>query len=68
MQGSWMRSSILLESHVETKIERLKVQIVVNMFSLSECRDQYNDFRDCIIREKKIFRSLVGNVDIKKNP
>lgn len=38
------------------------------MFSLSDCRDQYNDFRDCIIREKKIFRSLVGNVDIKKNP
>jgi hypothetical protein len=30
--------------------------------------DQYNGFRDCIIREKKIFRSLAGDVDIKKNP
>ena len=30
--------------------------------------DQYNDFRSCIIREKKIFRSMVGEIDIKKNP
>jgi predicted nuclease with TOPRIM domain len=30
--------------------------------------DEYNGFRNCIIREKKIFRSMVGNIDLKKNP
>ena len=30
--------------------------------------DEYHSFRDCIIREKKIFRSMIGDVDIKKNP
>lgn len=30
--------------------------------------DEYNNFRSCIIREKKIFRSIIGEVDLKKNP
>jgi hypothetical protein len=30
--------------------------------------DEYGNFRNCIIREKKIFRSMVGDVDLKKNP
>ena len=38
------------------------------LYSIQDCLEQYNGFRDCIIREKKIFRSLVGEVDIKKNP
>jgi len=29
---------------------------------------EYNNFRNCIIREKKVFRSMVGDVDLKKNP
>jgi predicted nuclease with TOPRIM domain len=30
--------------------------------------DEYNNFRSCVIREKKIFRSLIGDVDLKKSP
>lgn len=30
--------------------------------------DEYNNFRSCIIREKKIFRSMIGELDLKKNP
>lgn len=31
--------------------------------------DEYHNFRDCIIREKKIFRSMVGDkLDTKANP
>ena len=30
--------------------------------------DEYHSFRDCVIREKKIFRSIVGDIDTKKNP
>lgn len=30
--------------------------------------DQYNNFRSCVIREKKVFRSIVGDMDLKKNP
>ncbi len=27
--------------------------------------DEYNNFRSCIIREKKIFRSIVGDDKVK---
>lgn len=30
--------------------------------------DEYNNFRTCIIREKKIFRSIIGELDLKQNP
>lgn len=30
--------------------------------------DEYNNFRSCIIREKKIFRSVVQSTDLKANP
>ena len=39
-----------------------------SFFSISDCKDQFNSFRDCIIREKKVFRSLIGNIDLKANP
>lgn len=29
---------------------------------------EYNNFRSCVVREKKIFRSMVGEIDLKKNP
>lgn len=36
---------------------------------ITDCMDEYNNFRSCIIREKKIFRSIVGgDLDLKKNP
>ncbi len=35
---------------------------------MSDCMDEYHNFRDCVIREKKMFKSLVGDVDIKQNP
>ena len=35
---------------------------------ISDCDDQYNSFRNCIVREKRIFRSIVGTVDKDKNP
>ena len=35
---------------------------------IANCDSQYSALRDCIVREKKIFRSLFGNVDIKENP
>jgi hypothetical protein len=30
--------------------------------------DEYHNFRNCIIREKKIFRSMIGDLNLKKNP
>ena len=30
--------------------------------------DEYNNFRSCIIREKKIFRSMIGDLNLKENP
>ena len=39
-----------------------------NFLSISDCLDEYNSFRNCVVREKKIFRSLVGEVDLKKSP
>lgn len=35
---------------------------------IADCMDEYNNFRSCIIREKKIFRSMIGEIDLKKNP
>ena len=35
---------------------------------ITDCTDEYNNFRSCIIREKKIFRSIIGEIDLKKNP
>ena len=35
---------------------------------INDCDDQYNSFRNCIVREKRIFRSIVGTVDKDKNP
>lgn len=35
---------------------------------ISDCMDEYNNFRSCVIREKKIFRSMIGDLDLKKNP
>eukprot|EP00347_Sterkiella_histriomuscorum_P009487 403341025 len=36
--------------------------------NISDCSDQYNSFRECVVREKKIFRSIVGSIDTKANP
>lgn len=30
--------------------------------------DEYHNFRNCIIREKKIFRSMIGDLNLKENP
>jgi hypothetical protein len=35
---------------------------------ITDCMDEYNNFRSCIIREKKIFRSMIGDVNLKENP
>jgi hypothetical protein len=35
---------------------------------ITDCMDEYNNFRSCIIREKKIFRSMVGDINLKENP
>jgi hypothetical protein len=35
---------------------------------ITDCNDEYSNFRQCVIREKKIFRSIIGEVDLKKNP
>lgn len=45
-----------------------KYFIANDSHSASDCMDEYHNFRDCIIREKKMFRSLIGDVDVKKNP
>ena len=34
---------------------------------INDCDNQFDNFRSCIIREKRIFRSIVGKVD-KSNP
>lgn len=34
---------------------------------ITDCNEQFNNFRTCIVREKKIFRDLVSDVD-RKNP
>ncbi len=41
---------------------------LLTFYSISDCMDEYHSFRDCVIREKKIFRSMVGDIDTKKNP
>jgi len=33
-----------------------------------DCKEEFDAFRNCVIREKKVFRSLVGDVDTKKDP
>ena len=35
---------------------------------ITDCNDEYNNFRSCIIREKKIFRSMMGDLNLKDNP
>ena len=35
---------------------------------IPDCDQQFKDFRQCIIREKRVFRSLFGEVDIRENP
>lgn len=35
---------------------------------ISDCLDEYNSFRNCVIREKKIFRSMVDDETRKKDP
>ena len=32
---------------------------------ISDCKSQFDEFRQCVVREKRMFRSIVG--DIKKN-
>ena len=35
---------------------------------VSDCKNQFDEFRNCVVREKKIFRSIVGDIDTKANP
>ena len=35
---------------------------------INNCDAQFNQFRECVVREKKVFRSLFGNIDTKENP
>ena len=35
---------------------------------IADCKAQFNNFRNCVVREKKIFRSIVGSVDTKADP
>jgi hypothetical protein len=35
--------------------------------SITDCTQQFNNFRDCIVREKKIFRNLVSD-EQRKDP
>ena len=35
---------------------------------IGDCKPQFDEFRNCVVREKKIFRSIVGNIDTKENP
>ena len=34
---------------------------------INNCDSQFDNFRTCIIREKRIFRSLMGEIDISKD-
>ena len=35
---------------------------------IANCDQQFKDLRNCVVREKKIFRDLFGNIDTKENP
>ena len=35
---------------------------------INNCDSQFSELRNCIVREKKIFRSIFGDIDIKENP
>lgn len=38
------------------------------LYRISDCLDEYHSFRDCIVREKKIFRSMVDEQTRNSDP
>ena len=35
---------------------------------IQNCDRQFSDLRNCVVREKKVFRDLFGKIDTKENP